>query len=154
MILTSNQTKTRKLFWEKYLEEDLSKYIYIFIDEVVFKGGKMRRIKRLHKAKKYAISTMKSKCKVNAWGGISINEKISLYFFIENMNSELCINILKEKLPEMKRVVHKIFILVRDNVPAHISEATQQFIKEKKINDLKDCPTFSPELNTIEMYGE
>ena len=32
--------KARKLFWEKYLEEDLSKYI--FTDKVVFKGGKMR----------------------------------------------------------------------------------------------------------------
>ena len=32
--------KARKLFWEKYLEEDPLKYI--FTDEVVFKGGKMR----------------------------------------------------------------------------------------------------------------
>ena len=44
------------------------------------------------------------------------------------MNSELCINIFKKKLTETKRDVHKNFILVRDNVPAHISEATQQFI--------------------------
>ena len=28
MIFTSNQMKARKLFWEKYLEEDLSIYIY------------------------------------------------------------------------------------------------------------------------------
>ena len=50
------------------------------------------------------------------------------------------IYILKEKLPEMKRVVHKNFILVRDNEHAHghISETTQNFIKEKKINELKD----------------
>ena len=33
--------KSRELFWDKYLEEDLFKYI--FTDEVVFKGGKMRR---------------------------------------------------------------------------------------------------------------
>ena len=93
---------------------------------------------------------MKPKCKVNAWGGISINGKINLYFFTENMNSELYINILKEKLSEMKRVGHKNFILVRDNAPAHVSEATQQFIKEKKINELKDWPAFSPYLNPIE----
>ena len=70
------------------------------------------------------------------------------------MNSELCINIFKKKLIETKRVVHKNFILVRNNVPVHISEATQQFIKEKKINDLKDCPAFSLDLNPIEMYWE
>ena len=72
---------------------------------------------------------------------------------LKNINSELCINFLKVKLTETKRVVHKIFILVRNNVPEHISEATQQFIKEKKINDMKDCPAFSPDLNPIEMYG-
>ena len=32
------------------------------------------------------------------------------------MNSELYINILIEKLPEMKRVIHK-YVLVRDNMP-------------------------------------
>ena len=50
----------------------------------------------------------------------------------------------------MKRIGHKIFILVRDNAPAHVSEATQQFIKEKKINELKDWPALSPDLNPIE----
>ena len=39
----------RKLFWEKYLEEDLSKCI--FTDEVVFKGGKMRNKNGIQKAK-------------------------------------------------------------------------------------------------------
>ena len=73
---------------------------------------------------------------------------------LKNMNSELCINILKVKLTEIKRVVQTNLILVRNNVPAHISEATQQFIKEKKINDMKDCPAFSPNLNPIEMYRE
>ena len=49
MILTSNQMKARKLFWEKYLEEDWSKYL--FTDEVVFKGGKMRSRNGLQKVK-------------------------------------------------------------------------------------------------------
>ena len=70
------------------------------------------------------------------------------------MNSELYINILKEKFSKIKRVALKFFILVRDNVPAHISEAKQQFIKEKKIFELKDRPAFSPDLNPFEMYGE
>ena len=73
---------------------------------------------------------------------------------LKNMNSELCINFLKVKLTEAKRFVHKNFILVRNNVPAHISEVTQQFIKEKKINDMKDWLVLSPDLNPIEMYGE
>ena len=147
MILTSNHMKARKFFWEKYLEEDWSKYI--FTDEVVFKGEKIRSRKWTPESEKYVISLMKPKCKVNAWGGISINGKIS-FFFTQNINSKLYINILKEKLPKMKRVGHKIFILVRDNAPAHVSEAMQQFIKEKKINESKDWPAFSLDMNPIE----
>ena len=60
-----------------------------------------------------------------------------VYFFTENMNSDLCIIIFKEKLPEMKKVVHKNFILVRDNSPAHISEATQHFIIERRLMNWK-----------------
>ena len=147
MILASNQMKARKLFWEKYLMEDWSKYIYWWS---CFKGGKMRSIKWTTESEKYVISAMKPKCKVNAWGGISINGKIDLYFFTENVNSELYINILKEMLPKMKRVGHKNFILVGNNAPAHVSEATQKFIKEKKINELKDWPAFISDLNPIE----
>ena len=50
---------------------------------------------------------------------LKLNGKISLYFFTENIYSELCINILKEKLPEIKRVAHKNLILVRDNTPVY-----------------------------------
>ena len=32
MILASNQMKARKLFWEKYLEEDLLKYIHLLMN--------------------------------------------------------------------------------------------------------------------------
>ena len=127
--------KTRKLFWEKYLEEDRSKHT--FTDEDVFKRGKMRSRKWTPESEKYVISAMKPKCKVNAWGDINIDGKDNLYFFTENMDSELYISILKEKLPEMKRVSHKNFILVRDNASARVSEATQKFIKEKKIMNIK-----------------
>ena len=106
MILTSNQIKARKLFREKYLEEVWSKYI--FTDEVVFKGGKIRSRKWTPESEKYVISAMKPKCKVNAWGGISINGKIDLYFFTENMNSELYINILKKSSLKWKELDTKI----------------------------------------------
>ena len=107
MILRSNQMKARKLFWEKFLGEDWSIYNHPWS---CFQRRKMRIRKWTPESEKYFISVMKPKCKDNAWSGISINGKIDLYFFTENMNSELCINILKEKLPEMKRVGHKNFI--------------------------------------------
>ena len=117
------------------MEEDWSKYI--LTDEVVFKGGRMRSRKWTPESENYDISAMKSKCKVNAWGSIRINGKISLCFFTENINSDLYIIILKEKLPEMQRVEHKNFILVRDNAPAYVSEATQKLIKKGRLMNWK-----------------
>ena len=58
----------------------------------------MRSRKWNPESKKYVISAMKLKCKVNAWDGVSINRKISFYFFTKNMNSELYIKILKDFL--------------------------------------------------------
>ena len=73
---------------------------------------------------------------------------------LKNMNSELYINILKEKLPKMKRVALKIFNLVRDNVPAHISEATQQFIKERRLMNWKIGQLLAQIWIPLKMYGE
>ena len=39
--------------------------------------------------------------------------------------------------------------MIRDSESAHISEATQQFIKEIKINELKHWPAFFPDLSFI-----
>ena len=53
MILTSNQMKVRKLFWDKYLEDDWSKYI--FTDVVVFEE-EMRSRKWTTEREKYVIA--------------------------------------------------------------------------------------------------
>ena len=50
--------------------------------------------------KNYRISSIKPKCKVNVWGGICLNGKISLRFLNENMNTDLYLDILKEKWNE------------------------------------------------------
>ena len=119
MILISNQMKARKLFWEKCLEGDWPIYFQWW---GCFQRRKNEKQRIYYWKRKYVISSMKPKYKDNSWGGININRKISLYFFSKNMNSGLYINILKEKFPEMKRLVHRIFILVRDNKPTHTSK--------------------------------
>ena len=83
-----------------------------------------------------------------------INGNISLYFFTENMNIEFYNNILKERLLEMKRVAHKNLILVRDNLPANESEATQKIIKEKKINELEVDQLLVQIWIPLKMYGD
>ena len=148
MLLNTNQKKTRIEFSQNYIDSDYTKMI--FTDECVFKGGKQRWRKWCSDEEKYKISAMKPKWKVNVWGGIWLNGKVSLRFFNENMNTDLYINILKEKNNEMNLICGKGYILMRDNAPSHISEKTIEFIKRAKINEWKEWPAYSPDLNPIE----
>ena len=148
MLLNTNQKKTRIEFSQNYIDSDHTKMI--FTDECVLKGGKQRWRKWCSDEEKYKISAMKPKWKVNVWGGIWLNGKVSLRFFNENMNTDLYINILKEKNNEMNLICGKRYILMRDNAPSHISEKTIEFIKRAKINEWKEWPAYSPDLNPIE----
>ena len=48
------------------------------------------------------------------------------------MTSELYIKILNEKNNEMKRVLGKGFLLMKDNAYSHISDKKTEFIKKYK----------------------
>ena len=54
------------------------------------------------------------------------------------MNTDLYINILKEKNNKMNRICGKGYILMKDNETSHISEKTIEFIKRAKINEWKE----------------
>ena len=79
MLLNTNQKKKRIEFSQNYIDSDYTKMI--FTDECVFKGGKQRWRKWCSDEEKYKISAMKPKWKVNVWGGIWLNGKVSLRFF-------------------------------------------------------------------------
>ena len=50
----------------------------------------------------------------------------------------------------MNLICGKGYILMRDNAPSHISGKTIEFIKRAKINEWKEWPAYSPDLNPIE----
>ena len=81
MLLNTNQKKTRIEFSQNYIDSDYTKMI--FTDECVFKGGKQRWRKWCSDEEKYKISAMKPKWKVNVWGGIWLNGKVSLSFLMK-----------------------------------------------------------------------
>ena len=47
----------------------------------------------------------------------------------------------------MIRVRGKGFLLIRNNAPSHISNKTTEFIKNIKIKECKDWPSYNPDLN-------
>ena len=69
---------------------------------------------------------------MNVWGGICLNGKISSRFFNEDMNTDLHLDILKEK-SEMRNLWGKGFILMRDNTPSHVSDKTVENMKSTKM---------------------
>ena len=87
MLLNTNQKKARIEFSQNYIDSDYTKMICI--DECVFKCGKQRLRKWCSDEVKYKISAMKPKLKVNVWGGIWLNGKVSWRFLNENMNTDI-----------------------------------------------------------------
>ena len=78
MHLNDVQKEARKKFCQNYINFDYSKMV--FTDECVFKGGKQISRKWCSDQESYKVLSMKSKWKVNVWGGIWLNGKISLHF--------------------------------------------------------------------------
>ena len=54
----------------------------------------------------------------------------------EKMNTELYVNILKEKRSE--KFIRKGFVLMRDNALSHVCDRTAEYMKSTKMKDLKD----------------
>ena len=66
------------------------------------------------------------------------------------MNTDLYLDILKEKKSEMRNLWGKGFILMGDNAPSHVSDKTAEYMKSKKMKEWKGWPPYSPDLNPIE----
>ena len=62
--------------------------------------------------------------KVNARGAISMNGRVNLHLFINNLNKEEYVQILKDNLKEIKDIGGKNFIFQWDNDPKHNSMAS------------------------------
>ena len=65
------------------------------------------------------------------------------------MKSEVYKNIVYANVQrDVSKVIGRNFIMQQDNVPKHTTNTTKDFVREKKLKVL-DCPSQSPDLNTI-----
>ena len=72
-----------------------------------------------------------------------------LNFFKKNMSDTIYENILKDYLPELKRIGKNEVLILMDNHPVHKSLNSLKFYKEKGIKVI-DFPPHSLDLNPIE----
>ena len=88
--------------------------------------------------------------KLNLWGAISANEKVTLQIFEENLNTEKYIGILNNSLDEFREISKcDHFVPQMDNCRVHWSLEALKFYKDNEITVI-DWPSYSPDLNPIE----
>jgi transposase len=84
------------------------------------------------------------------WGVILSSGEIFLEEVSERMNSDVYINLLKNKgLPFIKECAGEYFIFQQDNCAIHVSKKSKQFFQKEEI-ELLEWPSRSPDLNPIE----
>ena len=144
--LTQKQKEDRLKFCKEYIDHDFTSTV--FIDETLFRAGSAKQRKWRKKGEKHGVSYHKYGKKINAWAGISISGKTSIYLFSENMTKELYVKIMEKHLKEMEWIAGKKFELICDNDPKHTSNLAKDFYKNNCIRI--DWPAYSPDLNPIE----
>ena len=96
--------------------------------------------------------------KLHVWGAIGAHVKAKLYFFQENLNSELYRTILGKKLAEKaltysnKCPKHLVgnWQFLQDNSAVHKAKKSMKFLSELVGNRIIDHPAKSPDLNPME----
>jgi transposase len=91
--------------------------------------------------------------KLHVWGAIGAYGKTELYFFEENLNSDMYVKILKSRLKENKITYARTefeWQFLQDGHRAHTSKKSMAFLGEHMGDRLVEHPAMSPDLNPIE----
>jgi transposase len=145
-MLTANH-KTRQIEWTRdHLNDNWEKTL--FSDETAFNLFR-NTIKQWYKGPRPIRPLPKNRQKVFAWGGFCVKGKTTLFCFTEIMNSEFYVGILRQHLPEIRRMLGRRWRFQQDNDPKHTSRFTKEFLDET-FPEVIDWPANSPDLNPIE----
>ena len=123
----------------------------IFSDETTFWLGKSGVARWKPKGEENLHMVSKNVPKVNVWGAISYNGIVSLKMFRENLDSILYVEILGEKLSEMRQLYRYVsgWSYQQDNDPKHTANKTNNWFSNNKVKKLP-WPASSSDLNPIE----
>ena len=149
-MLTDEQKQHRVQWVKKHQADDW--YRTVFTDESSFQLFR-NTIRRWSKNPESEVKQIpKNRQKVNIEGTISIKGVVGYHTFTANLNGLYFVDILKHHLlPGATMQFKRRWRLQQNNDPKHKSDVAKEFIKDK-ILELLECPTNSPDLNSIENY--
>lgn len=147
-MLTSGHIEARKAWAQAHLNDNWDRTI--FTDETAFDLFR-NKVTRWYKNGERPIRRLpKSRQKVMAWGGISLNGKTPLFCFTEIMDGPFYVNILRTQLfPAGQQLYGRNWRLQQDNDPKHTSRVAKDFLSQNNVQVI-DWPSNSPDLNPIE----
>src|SRR5579871_3390565 len=144
--------RDNKLEWaKKNKKTDWSKII--FTDETtISQFSKPKKVWR-YKGEKVKVLTVKHSAKVHVYRYFSEKSFGNIYYFTENLNSELLCTIYKKTLlPSARKFFgedNDSWKLQEDNDPKYTSGKAQTWKKDNDVNNIS-CPSQSPDLNPME----
>jgi hypothetical protein len=150
--LTPEQEARRLEFAQAY--KDYNWDSCLFVDEKSWQLGASESRKCWQDSSRPRVVTYKKRHapKIHCWGGIGKHFKARLYFFKQNLNSDLYCKILKSRLSNVQkyRAAKRKPVLVQDNDPKHRSIKTTELLEKLAPNRIKDYPVNSPDFNPLE----
>jgi transposase len=145
-MLTAKHKEKRIEWAKKHLDDNWSQTL--FSDETSFQLFR-NTITQWYKRARPVRPISKNQKKIHAWGEFCLNGKTSLFCFVNIMNAEFYVEILKEQLPEVKEMMEDGWRFQQDNDPKHTSRLAKNFLQEN-VPVVIDWPANSPDLNPIE----
>jgi len=120
--------KEKQVEWtKKHLNDNWGRTL--FTDETAFQLFR-NTVERWHKKGERPLRRIpKDRTKIFAWGGFYKNGKTSLFCFSQIMDAEFYVNILRDHIPEVKRVLGNRWRFQQDNDPKHTSRLKNFLLK-------------------------
>ena len=85
-------------------------------------------------------------------GIVTLSGKTKLYFYEGSLNAQAYQDLIKEAMPDIKKLPNKKHCFQQDGAPCHTAKTTQAFLGKQKFSFLPKTkwPGNSPDLNPIE----
>jgi transposase len=130
----------------------------IFTDEKTFQLGSGQSHAWQQVGKRISRTYTRHPKKLHVWAGAGYYYKTKLYFFTENLDSDLYQKILKARLKEKHIIYAKDcprrykgkWKFLQDNDPKHKAASTLEIINDLVGENQIDHPSYSPDLNVQE----